>query len=201
MCIVSIATTAASGPDGTSVHPLEARTAFTADLIRSTMSGSRVLTLSHEYVLYWPKLALRSQSVFTCSAKHAPAKANAKAAVVIAHNFNRILFLPCCLVGIDPSRQMHLRFQIARSMSPAKGPGMMPAAGFQPCPPGYSAWVGTLRFGQLADRIGRRLAFMASFYLGCVRPSHTARKAHTALPGLARGGIPAVIPSLFRERA
>jgi len=28
--------------------PLEARTAFTADLIRSTMSGSRVLTLSHE---------------------------------------------------------------------------------------------------------------------------------------------------------
>src|SRR6202050_1849664 len=75
-----------------------ARTAFTADLIRSTMSGSRVLTVSHEYVLYWPKLALRSQSVFTCSAKHAPAKANAKAAVVIAHNFNRILFspsLPC----------------------------------------------------------------------------------------------------------
>ena len=84
------------------------------------MSGSRVLTLSHEYVLYWPKLALRSQSVFTCSAKHAPAKANAKAAVVIAHNFNRILFLPCCLVGIDPSRQMHLRFQIARSISPAR---------------------------------------------------------------------------------
>jgi|SRR5580692_7207637 hypothetical protein len=157
--------------------------------------------------LYWPKWALRSQSVFTSSAKHAPAKANAEAAVVIAHNCKRILLLPCCLVGIDLSRPMHLRFQIARSMSAARVSSdhglhhdadcrelsglrrfwliqrrpspktQMPAALVHSSLRGYSAWADALSFGQLADRIGFRPGFMVPLYLGCVHPSHTFRRS------------------------
>ena len=58
--VVSIATIAASPPDGTSIQPFEERAAFTAVLMRWTIRGLRVLTFSQDYVLHWLKFTLRS---------------------------------------------------------------------------------------------------------------------------------------------
>src|ERR1700741_2350507 len=65
-----------SPPEGTAVQPFAAKAAWTSLLIRSTNSGSFVLTCSHEYVLYCAKFTLRSYSVFTCCADNLPANTN-----------------------------------------------------------------------------------------------------------------------------
>ena len=93
------------------------------------------------------------------------------------------------------------------AMAFSKELGMTPAA----LAPAFTAglfgmMVGALLFGQLADRIGRRSAFLAAVsILGVfilVTPlakSILALSMFRFLSGLGMGGIPAVIPSFISE--
>src|SRR5260370_23639861 len=92
-----MATIETSPPESTCVQPLAAKAAFTEFLMRSTHRGSWVWTFSHEYVLYWPKFALRSLSVFTCCANYAAVKK--KSIAFVTNRLCTILIYPSVVVA------------------------------------------------------------------------------------------------------